>query len=128
MRIEFGVCVYRIFILVSTRCGCMELSDLDDVSSAVFRRYAALIRELKKSSSVFIYGVCLFSHFVSTVVLEKRCEKEIMNCRKKNLPAFCLFFIVFGPMLLVRRADSRLLTGVVVGSDEDTLHPLALPP
>lgn len=47
---------------------------------------------------------------------------------KKNLPAFCLFFIVFGPMLLVRKADSRLLTGVVVGSDEDTLHPLALPP
>lgn len=47
---------------------------------------------------------------------------------KKNLPAFCLFFIVFGPMLLARMADSRLLTGVVVGSDEDTLHPLALPP
>lgn len=64
MRIEFGVCVYRIFILVSTRCGCMELSDLDDVSSAVFRRYAALIRELKKSSSVFIYGVAYF-HILS---------------------------------------------------------------
>lgn len=48
--------------------------------------------------------------------------------KKKNLPAFCLFFIVFGPMLLSRKADSRLLTGVVVGSDEDTLHPLALPP
>lgn len=128
VRIEFGVCVYCIFILVSTRCGCMELSDLDDVSSAVFWRYAALIRELKKSSSVFVYGVCLFSHFVSTVVLEKTCEKEIMNCRKRNLPAFCLFFIVFGPMLLARKADSRLLTGIVVGSDEDTLHPLALPP
>lgn len=92
VRIEFGVCVYRLFILVSTRCGCMELSDLDDVSSAVFRRYAALIRELKKSSSVFIYGVCLFSHFVSTVVLEKRCEKEIMNCRKKKSSSILLVF------------------------------------
>lgn len=30
-------------------------------------------------------------------------------------------------MLLARMADSRLLTGVVVGGDEDTLHPLALP-
>lgn len=36
VRIEFGVCVHCIFILVSTRCGCMELSGLDDESSAVF--------------------------------------------------------------------------------------------
>lgn len=93
VRIEFGVCVYCIFILVSTRCGCMELSHLNDVSSAVFWRYAALIRELKKSSSVFVYRVCLFSRLVSTVVLEKTCEKEIMNCRgKKKSSSILLVF------------------------------------
>lgn len=96
VRIEFGVCVYCIFILVSTRCGCVELSDLDDESCAVFWRYDALIRELEKSSSVFVYGVCLFSRLVSSVVLEKTCEKDIMNCRRKIFQHSALFLLSLG--------------------------------